>query len=50
MEDGIDLLYDENDGLLQLVVHYRKLVVTNESIPFLVDVGVGMAAWISHHS
>jgi hypothetical protein len=28
MEDGIDLTYDMNDGVYQVVVRYRKLVVT----------------------
>ena len=40
IEDGIDLAYDMNDGVLQVVVRYRKLVVTKESIPFLKGVGV----------
>ena len=40
MNDGIDLLYSENDGILQVVLRYRKLVVTNQSLPFLRNVGV----------
>jgi hypothetical protein len=40
MEEGIDLLYNANDGILHVVVRYRKVVVTNESIPYLSDVGV----------
>ena len=28
MEDDIDLTYDMNDGVLQVVARYRKLVVT----------------------
>lgn len=40
MEDGIDLVYDVNDGVLQVVVRYRKLVVTKESVPLLRSVGV----------
>ena len=40
MNDGVDLLYDGNDGILQVVLRYRKLVVTNQSLPFLRNVGV----------
>ena len=40
MEEGIDLLYNANDCILHIVVRYRKVVVTNESIPYLGDVGV----------
>jgi hypothetical protein len=40
MEDGIDLVYDVNDGVLQVVVRYRKVIVTKESIPFLRAAGV----------
>ncbi|KAI2489041.1 hypothetical protein MHU86_25564 [Fragilaria crotonensis] len=41
MHDGIDLVYNENDGVLQVVLRYRKLV-TNELLPFLKSVGVGL--------
>ena len=40
MEDGIDLVYDVNDCVLQVVVRYRKVIVTKESIPFLRAAGV----------
>ena len=40
MEDGIDLVFDANDGVLQVVVRYQKMVVTKESMPFLTAVGV----------
>lgn len=39
-DDGIDLAYDSLEGTLQIVVHYRKLIVTNESLQCLVGVGV----------
>lgn len=39
-DDGIDLAYDSSDGLLQIVLRYRKVVVTEESLPSLVGVGV----------
>ena len=35
-DDGIDLAYDSSDGLLQIVLRYRKIVVTDESLPSLV--------------
>jgi hypothetical protein len=40
VEDGIDLVFDANDGVLQVVVRYQKMVVTKESMPFLSAVGV----------
>ena len=39
-DDGIDLAYDISDGVLQIVVRYRKVVVTDNSLPSLVGVGV----------
>lgn len=41
MEDGIDLLYNEHEGILQLVVRYCRVVVTNDSIQSLASIGVG---------
>lgn len=40
-DDGIDLSYDSSDGFLQIVVRYRKVVVTDASLPTLIGVGVG---------
>lgn len=42
-EDGIDLSYDSSEGTLQISLRHRKLVVTNESLHSLVDVGVSDA-------
>jgi hypothetical protein len=42
MHDGLDLVYNENDGILQVVLRHRKLVVTSELLPFLKSVGVGL--------
>ena len=42
MHDGIDLVYNENDGILQVVLRCRKLVVTSELLPLLKSVGVGL--------
>lgn len=42
-EDGIDLSYDSSEGTLQISLRYRKLVITNESLHSLVDVGVSDA-------
>ena len=42
-EDGIDLAYDASEGTLQIVLRYRKVVVTSESIQSLADVGVAGA-------
>ena len=39
-DDGIDLAYDSSEGLLQIVLRYRKVVVTNESLQTLVGVSV----------
>ncbi len=39
-DDGIDLAYDTSDGFLQIVVRYRKVIVTGDSLPSLVGVGV----------
>jgi hypothetical protein len=39
-DDGIDLTYDSSDGCLQIVLRYRKVVVTDESLPSLVGAGV----------
>jgi hypothetical protein len=39
-DDGIDLAYDTSDGYLQIVVRYRKVIVTDDSLPSLVGVGV----------
>ena len=39
-DDGIDLSYDSSDGTLQILLQYRKLVVTNESLQSLAGVGV----------
>ena len=39
-DDGIDLAYDSSQGLLQIVLRYRKMVVTNSSIHALSSLGV----------
>lgn len=39
-DDGIDLAYDSSEGVLQIVLRYRKLIVTNTSLTSLVSVGV----------
>ena len=39
-DDGIDLAYDASDGFLQIVVRYRKVIVTDDSLPSLAGVGV----------
>ena len=39
-DDGIDLAYDASDGFLQIVVRYRKVIVTENSLLSLVGVGV----------
>jgi hypothetical protein len=41
-EDGIDLSYDASDGILQIVVRYRKVVVTDEWLRDLKNVGVSI--------
>jgi hypothetical protein len=41
-EDGIDLSYDASDCMLQIVVRYRKIIVTNEWLKGLEDVGVSI--------
>ena len=38
--DGIDLAYDAADGVLQITLRYRKMVVTNSSLALLSSVGV----------
>ena len=38
--DGIDLAYDASDGVLQITLRYRKMVVTNSSLASLESVGV----------
>jgi hypothetical protein len=38
--DGIDLAYDAAEGVLQVSLRYRKMVVTNASLPSLASVGV----------
>ena len=43
-DDGIDLAYDASEGVLQIVLRYRKLVVTNMSIGALASVGVATCA------
>jgi hypothetical protein len=44
MAHVIDLAYDPNNGNLQVVLRYCKLVVTNESLAALTSVGVGLRA------
>jgi hypothetical protein len=39
-KDGIGLSYDTSDDMLQIVVQYCKIIVTNESLKGLEDVGV----------
>jgi hypothetical protein len=39
-EDGIDLAYDSLEGTLQILLRYRKLVVSNVSLHLLIGVGV----------
>jgi hypothetical protein len=46
-DDGIDLLYDLSQGMLQIVLRYRKVVVTHESLQSLVGVGVGVGVGVS---
>jgi hypothetical protein len=43
-DDGIDLAYDASEGVLQIVLRYRKMVVTNTSIGDLASVGVATGA------
>ena len=38
--DGIDLAYHASDGVLQITLRYRKMVVTNSSLASLESVGV----------
>ena len=40
IDDGIDLAYDSSEGVLQIVLRYRKMVVTDTSINTLGSVGV----------
>ncbi|KAI2500990.1 hypothetical protein MHU86_13464 [Fragilaria crotonensis] len=46
-EDGIDLAYDASEGTLQIVLRYRKVVVTSESIQSLADVGVAAVVGVN---
>lgn len=39
-DDGIDLAYDSAEGILQIILRYRKMVVTNASLDSLATVGV----------
>lgn len=39
-DDGIDLAYDSAEGVLQIILRYRKMVVTNASLTSLATVGV----------
>jgi hypothetical protein len=48
-DDGIDLLYDLSQGMLQIVLRYRKVVVTHESLQSLVGVGVSRPEAASFH-
>jgi hypothetical protein len=45
MQDGIDLAYDVDDGVLQVVIRYHKVVVTMDegTVTCLKRVGVGFA-------
>jgi hypothetical protein len=45
MQDGIDLAYDGEDGILQVVIRYHKVVVTADegTLKRLKHVGVGFA-------
>jgi hypothetical protein len=45
VQDGIDLAYDGDDGILQVVIRYHKVVVTadEDSLMRLKNVGVGLA-------
>ena len=38
-EDGIDMEYNSSEGTLQILLLYRKMVVTNESLNLLGGVG-----------
>jgi hypothetical protein len=40
MEDGIDLIYGLTEGILQITLRYRKVIVSNETVPILACVGV----------
>ena len=43
-DDGIDLAYDSAEGLLRIVLRYRKMVVTSASLSSLASVGVAQHA------
>ena len=47
-EDGIDLTYDADESTVQISLRYRKLVVTNTSLPSLAGVGVTSASKPGH--
>jgi hypothetical protein len=42
-EDGIDLSYDADESTEQVLLRYRKLIVTNNSLDSLAGVGVTSA-------
>jgi hypothetical protein len=41
-EDGIDLSYDFSEGILQIAIRYRKMVITCESLDLFGGVGVSL--------
>ena len=44
MRDGIDLVYDADDGVLQVVIRYRKMVVVRDETTFDSIKHVGVAS------
>ena len=42
-DDGIDFTYDSMEGTLQITIRYQKVIVSNESLHSLADVGVSEA-------
>jgi hypothetical protein len=41
-EDGIDLSYDFSEGILQIAICYRKMVITCESLDLFGGVGISL--------
>lgn len=39
-DDGIDLAYDVSEGMLQIVIRYRKMIITSESLECIDDIGI----------
>lgn len=49
-EDGIDLAYDSSEGTLQILLRYRKIIVTNESLHSLSGAGVCYTGFVPSDS